>query len=482
MPSSLCSPRRTLAAAVCCAILGAGAGTAIPHAGASGDYFVYLPEVSRAGSATVTPPGTPYRGTFFLPYTFGGNIVQSPRPQIAIDPANGIHVAYSSRSGDASIYGYCPSACTATDKITTLSINGAVFGVVYLALTPAGQPRLLLTEDVSGSPNYRYAECNANCTNGASWSISGRLGEGSYSSSDIEASHPFALDAQGRPRFSYSISLPNGTLETYLVSCDTDCLTSGNWSQVKVGDEYRDNLWLEIDPNGLPRLAYAAKVTDAQFNVTDRLHYLECASASCDMHAEPVELQIFQGRGVFSMKLDAAGHPRIAENPGWDRIFYAACDANCGSAGQWIYQDIGLPDTLNGHFLMQGELGVDLTLDAQGRPRIAYHSGFIGELGFAWCDANCTDGTQYWHYDVIGSRADSDAELGHIRLRCDNCVPRLPDCVSDWDVGYWPRLAVAANGDLRVVYESQLWTNGLEGACKTQAIARVSRLALFSLP
>lgn len=478
----LLSPRAALAVAVCFVSLAVGSGFATTHADASGQHFIYLPAVNRAVSGTVTPPGTPYRSTFFLPYTFDGSLMQSLRPQIAIDPANGIHVAYSSRSGDATFYGYCPSACTGTDKFTTVSIYGAAYGVVYLALTPSGQPRLLLTEDASGSPAYRYAECNVNCTNGASWSIGGRLGEGSYSSSNVEASHPFALDAQGRPRFGYSINLPNGTLETYIVSCDASCTTDSNWTQVKVGDEYRDNLWLEIDSHGLPRLAYVATVEDAQSGKTDRLYYLECTNPSCGTRAEPLELQVFQGNGVFSMKLDAAGRPRIAENPGWDQVFYAACDTNCSKDGQWIYQDIGLPQELNGHFMMQGALGVDLALDAQGRPRIAYHSGYIGELGFAWCDASCTDSAQFWHRDIIASRSASDAELGHIRLRCDNCVPKLPDCVSDWDVGYWPRIAVATDGDLRVVYESQLWTNGLEGSCRTQAIARVSRLAVFNQP
>lgn len=486
MRSPFCFPRMTLAAAVCFAGLVAGVRPTTMQADTSGEHIVYLPVVNRAASGPVTPPATPpvttHRSTYFLPYTFDGNIWQSLRPQIAIDPANGIHVAYSSRTGDASFYGYCPTDCTTAGKFTTLSINGAVFGVVYLALTPTGKPRLLLTEDVSASPNYRYAECNANCTSGANWTFSGSLGEGSYSLSKVEASHPFALDAQGRPRFSYSINLPNGTLETYIVSCDSSCTTDSNWTQVKVGNEYRDNLWLEIDPRGLPRLAYVASAEDAQSNKTDRLYYLECTNPSCSTHAEPLELQVFQGNGVFSMKLDAAGRPRIAENPGWDQVYYAACESNCSKNGQWIFQDIGLPQELDGHFMMQGRLGVDLALDGQGRPRIAYHSGYIGELGFAWCNSNCTDATQHWRRDIIASRAASDAELGHIRLRCDNCVPKLPDCTSDWDVGYWPRIAVAANGDLRVVYESQLWTNGFGGACSTEAIARVSRLAVFSQP
>ena len=102
-------------------------------------------------------------------------------------------------------------------------------------------------------------------------------------------------------------------------------------------------------------------------------------------------------------------------NPGWGRVFYFVCDANCTTDDQqWTYLDIGLPEKANvGSVLKQGQLGVDLALDINDRPRIAFHiSLVIGELGYAWCNTACRDARQSWHSDIIASKAAADPELG----------------------------------------------------------------------
>jgi hypothetical protein len=439
-------------------------------------------------TVTVKPADSPTRNTFFLQYLWSEQIWQSVQPQVAIDSAGGVHVAYGSRRSGAVFYGYCAANCTSLDHFQSVALGGGELGATHLALDSAEHPRLLIEEYADGKPNYRYAECNAigaSCASLANWNITGQLGAGEYSSSDVESSHPFALDGRGHPRFVYSRRSVNGTDATYLMACDSDCTSDANWTQTTLSEAWWDNLNLAFTPQGLPRLAYVAKGNNTQGNSVDRIFYLECNTANCSAMTGPLVVQDFQGAGVFAMRLDSAGRPRMAINPGWGRVFYFVCDANCATDDQqWTYLDIGLPDKAStGSALEQGQLGIDLALDKNDRPRIAFHiSQVIGELGYTWCNIACRDAQQGWHSDIIASKVAADQELGHIRLRCDNCIPKLPDCQSVWDAGYWPALALDASGNPRIVYESQLWTFAPGGACSTQAIARVSRIAVFDQP
>ncbi len=55
-------------------------------------------------------------------------------------------------------------------------------------------------------------------------------------------------------------------------------------------------------------------------------------------------------------------------------------------------------------------------------------------------------------------------------------TPPVPPCLSFWDGGVWPTLALDAGGDPRIVFEVQLNTGG---SCSAEIAARLSRFAAF---
>lgn len=84
-----------------------------------------------------------------------------------------------------------------------------------------------------------------------------------------------------------------------------------------------------------------------------------------------------------------------------------------------------LPEQTNDqHSIYNGDLGVDLALDQQGHPRIAYRLGYgVDELGYTWCDANSAS----WRYLVMPTTAATEQELGlPPREGCPDCVPPIP--------------------------------------------------------
>ena len=164
------------------------------------------------------------------------------------------------------------------------------------------------------------------------------------------------------------------------------------------------------------------------------------------------------------------------------RLYDLTCTGDCAqSDANWRTLDIGLPATINGKAVYHGELGVDFALDHQDHPRLAFRIWPYAELGYAWCNqSNCATANDGWNETIVPATQAADAELGHIRYSCPTCYPPIADCQSYWDAGWWPALAIGADGATRIAFEAQLWSYG--GACSAQALARFSRLAVFAQP
>ncbi len=433
--------------------------------------------------------GADVAANFFLPYDLYDHIWSNRMPQLVIDSHDVTHVAYA--ANDATFYGYCSTDCTGKESFHMVGFGLEKLDTAQLAVDPAGHPRLLVSLVVDGVLNYRYGECNSDCAKIEQWFWSDDLVESIIPGSTVEAVRSFVLDAQGRPRFVHSIWTANGTDASYYVYCNANCTEVGSWQQVTLLNAFVENLALQIAPSGLARIAYYAKTQDQQANVVYQIGYLECTTLDCSEHIGPLNLvQVSSGAVAFGLRLDSTGSPRMALYPGSgeggelpaSRLYYLTCTANCAQgAANWRALDIGLPVTINDKAVYHGELGLDLALDHQDRPRMAFRIWPYAELGYAWCNqSNCATATDGWNETIVPSTQAADAELGHIRYSCPTCYPPIADCQSYWDAGWWPTLAIGADGATRIAFEAQLWSYG--GACSAQALARFSRLAVFAQP
>jgi len=176
------------------------------------------------------------------------------------------------------------------------------------ALDPSGHPRLLLQDLLNGT---FYGQCNASCTQFASWTFNQFL--------VISAQADLKFTASGHPRVAFESAAPNvvNGQELYSAGCDGDCGNEANWP-------------------GVALLAVVTALVD-----------------------EP-----------FALDLDSQDRPRIAfyyAVGGAHKLSYAWCDASCTTpaAGTWNAFDTGLP-------AYSGYKGVALALDASDVPHLAY--------------------------------------------------------------------------------------------------------------
>jgi hypothetical protein len=463
--------------------------------------------LNAAGSVTATvmvtvviSPGDA-DANFFLPNQPDGNIVTTGLPKIALDAAGGVHVAYAGYMPEESsglrraYYGYCPDHCTSADQFTLISM-GASLSHAQLALTPAGQPRLLLTLQTNHPINqYYYAECNQSCTDPAQWSLVEAATGRAPGAAVIEQDHTFALDAQGRPHFVYmadGFGEDPSNAGSFYVMCEADCTNVANWVRTKLSDHLWQNPTLAFSPNATnsqPRIAFG--VIDYE-KTRGWFGYFEC-NADCTTPSNwrgdwlaGTDPNWYVTGAVYALRIDRQGRPRIAIQP-WqgfsDRLHlgqlsYMACDANCTHYENWMALDLGLPS-------MYGEGGVDLALDNQNRPRIAYRiPGVTRELAYAWCNDNCATEVAGWQTHTISTTAQAQQEWPFDPMQgCPSptCIPPIPSCTSaSWDAGYWPSLSLDAAGNPRIVFDLKSQHSG--GGCPGWSFVRWARFVRFDQP
>jgi hypothetical protein len=115
--------------------------------------------------------------------------------------------------------------------------------------------------------------------------------------------------------------------------------------------------------------------------------------------------------------------------------------------------DLGLPFT-------HGEAGVDLALDSQDRPRLAYHAPLAAGYGlyYAWCNTNCEASAQGWQEQEVEPSEQVNQELpippsaGCSFPLCD--PPRPPCTISSWNNGVRPAQGLDPAGNPRLAYDT----------------------------
>lgn len=458
---------------------------------------LFLP-LLRGGSGIVPPP-PPATGGFFLIPTPDIELPTS-HPTLAVDAMGGVHVAFTPESATQenptrpAYYAYCPANCSGPEAFTRLHLGDGV-EFASLALTPTGQPRLLLRKRAQSAYLFQFWQCDSDCTNLAQWH-SGDVGA-AYARPVgwvEEFIHAFALDNQGRPRFVYydnGADYEDPHWGAFYAYCNADCTTAANWQETRLLDDTDAGEFdLAFGPNGQPRLAWTTSNSET---ITQQLVYAECeqnchlvVNWSAIVVADTVSASVTHW-AVFDLATASTGKPRLALYTGTgvggslaaNSLYYLACDAaECAADQAWSALRL-LPAT-------QGEDGVALALDGQNRPRIAYHAPLAAGFGlfYAWCNANdCATATQGWQAQEMEASEEIDAELPippWPGCAFPQCNPPVPPCtMSFWDGGVRPALALDAGGHPRIAYDAD---HRQGGGCGTFTDAKLTRFIQFGQP
>ena len=456
---------------------------------------LYLPVVS-GGTGAMPPDAT---GFFLVPTP---NIeLPTSHPTMAVDPAGGVHVAFTPQAGASqaparpAYYAYCAANCTTSSAFTILQLGDGV-DYASLALDPLGRPRLLLRIPAQSGAIFifQYWMCNSNCLARDQWR-SGAIGY-TYARPIgwVEPFiHAFALDQAGRPRFVYydnGADHEDAHRGVFYASCDRDCTAAAQWRELRLLDDpHAHDFDLAFGPDGQPRMVYA---TYNSGELTQPVVYVECnqqchliESWSTVLLADTVSASVSHF-AVFALEVDSEGKPRVALYTGTgaggslstNTLYYLTCDAACAQTQAWSVLNLGFPET-------HGEEGVDLALDAQNRPRLAYHAPMGAGFGlqYAWCDSDCATSAQGWRTQKMEASEEGNAELPippWSGCAFPQCNPPIPPCtVSTWDSGLRPALALDAAGNPRIAFDAH---HEQGGACGTFTDTKQSRFIQFVQP
>jgi hypothetical protein len=403
---------------------------------------VYFPLVGLPSQAPgLEPQPSPSGGLFLNTASWSYNAT------LVVDSSGGIHAAYFATGETANgvgpaYYAYCPAQpvedCLQREAWSQIALAEHADDV-QIALTPGGQPRVLISPepDGRGAP-IRYGACDSQCTDPSRWTVAtvastAVIGVGNSS----VTAQSFALDHLGRPRFIYTDDRAGmDHAGTFFASCDQDCTRAEGWSEVQIDEERVDGPVLRFDPSGRPHiLARAAGENGGSlFYAT----YAEPLGWSA-VNLGPVG----SGERSWAMQLDAAGRPRVAfyqghlDSGSGERVLFLACDDRCGEEVGWRVRNLGLPPG-DGRFLA-------LAVDRDGQPRVAYSLPSAG-LGLAWCDDSCAAPEGQWRTAVL--EAEDEVVRG---------VQPLPNCTSpQWQGAFAPAISLDSYGNLRATYDGEL--------------------------
>jgi hypothetical protein len=445
------------------------------------------------------PPATP-DGFFVAPIP--DIELPTAHPTVKVDPAGGVHIVFVPQSAvqgspaRPAYYAYCAANCTNAASFTIVHLGDGV-DLATLALDPAGHPRLLLRVPAQSGAVFvfQYWACDSNCLVRSQWS-SGNIGF-AYAR-QVGWVEPFirsfAVDHLGRPRFVYydaGADSEDPHWGAFYAYCNAGCTAAANWYEVRLlADSQARDFALAFSPTGQPRLAYATYNRDT---LAQPVGYAEC-NQECQVAANWSGILLADTASAsvshfaaFALGVDSHGRPRLALYTGTglggslapNTLYYLACNAtNCAQSQAWSSLNLNFPQT-------QGEEGVALTLDAQDRPRIAYHAPVAAGFGlnYAWCDGNCDSSAQGWRYEEIEASEEVNQELPippAPGCSFPQCNPPVPPCtISTWDTGVRPSLALDSAGNPRIAYDAD---HGQGGGCGTYTDTKQTRFVSVNQP
>jgi hypothetical protein len=273
----------------------------------------------------------------------------------------------------------------AAESITSPDTAGAVGEYTSLRLDASGNPVVSYRDATNG--DLKVLHCNdANCAGGGESITSPDTG------GSVGEHTSLALDASGNPIVSYR-DLTN--LDLKILHCDDpNCASPGeSITSPDTAGSVGEYTSLALDAAGNPVVSY--------YDATNSdLKVLHCNEPKCAGAGESITSPDTGGSVGFytSLALDASGRPVVSyyDDTNADLKILHCNDANCAGGGESITS----PDTADsvGTF-------TSLTLDASGRPVVAYRHFTNADLRVMHCnDVNCAGGGEsIASPDTVGS-------------------------------------------------------------------------------
>lgn len=381
-------------------------------------------------------------------------------PSTAVDDQGGIHVAFSSYTaapggGYPAYYAYCPASCSSQASWSVVALNnlGMFGGYTRVAVDASGRPRLLWYQKFDLGTDGVY--WYAECNSACTVAENWKMVSLAVATVGPEIARYFALDPEGRPRFLY-IDSDSGHEGAFYAFCDANCTVLQNWYEEKISNS--SDLYdfsMAFSPSGGVRIAFKNATT-----YPDKLQYAEC-DTNCGDEANwtsTVLVEDLGSGGYLSLAVDSQGRPRLAYFTG----YYGSNEpANYLLNYAWCNASCGM---LASWTIRSANLPanygkyVDLAVDATGRLHMAFYiddfDGGTEGLGYMVCTANCYTDAAIWERQMIEYPADLDAS---------DPIPLVNPCtLSAWlDVGMEPSLALDAAGNPRITYMASHYQGGL---------------------
>lgn len=472
---------------------------------------------------TPTPTATPTGTTVVTPVRLGSGFFPEERwhtqsSEIAVSGNGVVHMAYvyyeptagpdpqGGANPTSAVYRVCSENCGQSSGWSSVALGENV-SEVQLALTPAGQPRLLLLiraqESWGRGDRYVYAACDQLCAQAQQWQMVTVVtvpNDLSWQMTDVremQARGTFTLDSAGRPRFvfyHYNTEVDPTGVGAYYASCDSACTQSTSWALsrfTRVFDSFGELQWeilerpvLMLTGDDRPRIL--ALFVPTGFLRFPGLYYLSC-DVLCDDEENWQKALVGQSgdqNGDWDLALDGSDRPRAVIAP-WSThaLRYLWCNSECHESFNWERDvDLGLESNADN--------GPDLVLDSLGRPWIGYATvdydseGNNGadSLHLAWCDSGCET--------VDGQWRDVRVENGfNLQVEWGGGQPQA--CLDGRWGGRLPSLAAGSGEKLWLAYDSYYIApcrfdsesgGWVSGAGQYSTVWRASRIVGFTRP
>lgn len=464
---------------------GSASGGSAGHGGAAdpGEAEGGSDETGRGGSTNGSSAGTGAgastgsgAGRFFLPTSDSRN---TRSPKVEVDGKGGIHAIYPAYAVGGAYYAYCARGCSGSEDVQVVSFDteGTVLNAM-LALDGEGRPRIALAVN----QKVYFGSCDEDCGNQDNWQLAMILDHQGDREVTGEA---LALDPAGRPRLllhTYRAFLGVGQKPpaTDFASCDTECTDAKNWSFAQIADQIWENSQLKFAADGRAHLATVAQVTEGDLAGQKIVAYTSCAS-DCNQKdnwkGTGIVLAFEDSGAAFAIDSAAAlaltrdGAPRIAglarKADGARSLQYYECTgSDCSVGAAWHGAVISENSSIGA--------GLDLALDAQDHPRLAFTLGY--NIGLYSCNAkDCLAEDVSWTLDKVEFASD---------LPKDSII-LYPNCTVDAWFLHNPSLALTSEGKARIGYQASDVSGGWERPdptkpdCAAGADMTLSRLAVM---